>query len=281
MLAEVSNEIIPELVRSIGSNLLSVFVVGSMAKEDYIFRDNNDLDLRFILQNVTTDAYLSINRIINKYTISSSNDKLDITAADIIGPARYVSDKKQCLLVHYIVFDKNTLNGLSKLHKHSYSQNYKILFGNDYIKDFLSIRYDAENICNDVEGIYYCIRMLNDRKLKYQRWVESENEMILMDFEEDMNDVVWVETLRYSLLKTFYNCVEFLNWKGYEFDNGNIRDVLIWLSIDIKDDMFEKYLKLVKRDYASVTNLNTTITYFTGILEILAKSLLNMKQLKK
>lgn len=249
VLSKIVDVIIPDIIGAIGDNLLSVFLVGSMAKQDYIFRENNDLDLRFMLSDVTEQAYARITAIMESATKKIRTPKLNVLTSDVIGPVRYSAQKEMSLFLHYIVLNEDVFNALPKLHKFSYSQSYMLLFGENVVYSLEEIKYTAEDICYNTEGIFYCVGMLRQRKLKYQRWVPVKGIMVLNNFEEEMDDTTFIETLRYTLLKSIYNCRTWLKWIGRNLDNSDVRGVFHSLSICVDEDTYVGMLKLMRREY--------------------------------
>ena len=115
--------------------------------------------------------------------------------------------------------------------------------------------------------------MLESCKLKYQVWSETKNgEMILVDAEEDMNDSMLLETLRYSLTKSFLNCANYFRWQGLKINV--VSDLLNVLSIDVENEVHIMLEMIKKGDYRHL-NTRTTIPIFCELLKVISNKLCN------
>jgi hypothetical protein len=220
-----------------------------MAKRSYVFKKRNDLDIRFLLSDITEEKYNIIASIIESVAQSIRSVIPNVCISDVVGPAQYPDHEEMTLLLHWIVFTEKTLGELPKLHKYSYGQNYVHLYGEDILQSYKSITYSAKNICYDTEGIFYCIDMLTQRKLRYQKWIATEGGMVTMAFEKEMCDNAFAEVLRYSVEKTVFNCHAWLNWEGFNTDSDDLCSVLYHLSVNIDEDAHQALLRLRKREY--------------------------------
>ena len=159
------------LVRELKDNIISIFVIGSMQKSKMELKKNNDYDLRIVVKIMDEYTYrviVNFNETIKKKIISRLN--IDVNYSLIIGPARYITKSKITLLIHCIPLTIETLDNLPLTHKYSYSNNYRLIFGKDILKQYKTIRYSGKDIIECIEGINYCIDMINNNTLKYTEW---------------------------------------------------------------------------------------------------------------
>jgi len=275
ILIDILDEVIPEVKWSIGDNLLSVFLVGSMANEHYVLGRNNDFDLRFVIAEVTELAMDKIATTMERLAHRLSSESLIVTTSDMIGPVRHNSGDISSLLLHYIVLTERALLGLSKLHRQSYSQNYLWLYGKDFVSPFKMLRYSADDICYSVEGIFYCIDMLQRRKLKFQRWAKCDGGITLQGFEEDMDDITYAETLRYALIKSSNNCRTWLQWNEWDIDDDICR-VLEALRLDLDDELRDYIASLVYRRYESCDLTAEATGSIMDLLKAMASAVLRL-----
>ena len=220
------------LVRELKDNIISIFVIGSMQKSKMELKKNNDYDLRIVVKIMDEYTYrviVNFNETIKKKIISRLN--IDVNYSLIIGPARYITKSKITLLIHCIPLTIETLDNLPLTHKYSYSNNYRLIFGKDILKQYKTIRYSGKDIIECIEGINYCIDMINNNTLKYTEWKIDNKSIKLMNETQKMNENIMFEVLRYSLSKSIYNAIQINKWKGKKTYN-NEKEYLESLNIN-------------------------------------------------
>lgn len=220
------------LVKELKDNIISIFIIGSMQNSKMELKKNNDYDLRIVVKKMDEYTYrviVNFNETIKKKIISRLN--IDVNYSLIIGPARYITKSKITLLIHCIPLTIETLDNLPLTHKYSYSNNYRLIFGKDILKQYKTIRYSGKDIIECTEGINYCIDMINNNTLKYAEWKINNKSIKLMNETQRMDENIMFEVLRYSISKSIYNSIQINKWKGKERYN-NEKDYLKSLNIN-------------------------------------------------
>lgn len=195
-------------------NLKSIFLVGSMAKDDYKLKRFNDLDIRFLFEKVDARIYTELVKVSKKIALIYKSEDINIDCSFLIGPAKLISGAKYNILIHNIVLTPEILNNLPSTHKYSYSQNYKILVGEDCLRDFNGIRFDKKEIVNSIEGIDYCLKMISSRRIKYGKWGRDKDLYTIKFQDAAMTDEMLLETICYSLKKGIANTITWLEWNN-------------------------------------------------------------------
>ena len=103
------------------SNILSIFLVGSMASDDYKEKELNDYDIRFIVSEMNISTYEEINKALTKIKTEIEELKIGCQISDVIGPVKMVPKEKRNVLIHSITMTKKELDNLPNIHKYSYS----------------------------------------------------------------------------------------------------------------------------------------------------------------
>ena len=169
-LKPITNRINNEILKYVfcDKDFESLYVVGSMIDDNYIEGMNNDYDIRLTFKEINTDKIDRFEHYLNCICKKISNDNLEITCSILDGPIHHIkNNNKKNLLIHTIIYTKETLNRLSLPNKYQYGNNYKLIYGKDYFKEFKNIKYSLEDITNSYEGLYYCIDMLKRKEFKY------------------------------------------------------------------------------------------------------------------
>ncbi len=237
------------LVKELKDNIISIFIIGSMQNSKMELKKNNDYDLRIVVKKMDEYTYrviVNFNETIKKKIISRLN--IDVNYSLIIGPARYITKSKITLLIHCIPLTIETLDNLPLTHKYSYSNNYRLIFGKDILKQYKTIRYSGKDIIECTEGINYCIDMINNNTLKYAEWKINNKSIKLMNETQRMDENIMFEVLRYSISKSIYNSIQINKWKGKERYN-NEKDYL--KSLNINDRIINDVENLISCNFES------------------------------
>lgn len=237
------------LVKELKDNIISIFIIGSMQNSKMELKKNNDYDLRIVVKKMDEYTYrviVNFNETIKKKIISRLN--IDVNYSLIIGPARYITKSKITLLIHCIPLTIETLDNLPLTHKYSYSNNYRLIFGKDILKQYKTIRYSGKDIIECTEGINYCIDMINNNTLKYAEWKINNKSIKVMNETQRMDENIMFEVLRYSISKSIYNSIQINKWKGKERYN-NEKDYL--KSLNINDRIINDVENLISCNFES------------------------------
>ena len=186
-------------------NLRSIFLVGSMASNNYHEKDINDYDIRFILSYMNCETYKEILDILEKIKFDILDKGIGCEISTVIGPVKIEKKKKKNVLIHSIIMTEKELEDLSNIHKKSYSANYKMLYGEDIVDKYKDIVLTPKDIIDSVEGIEYCIDCIKNRKLRYSKWFIEQDTMLLKQEEVEANNNEMIELMSYSYNKSLNN----------------------------------------------------------------------------
>lgn len=203
---------ISKFLEKFENNIESIFLIGSMCEEDYNETLHNDYDIRFILKTINKESYEGTIDIITNIMTELESINYDVSYSDIVGPIKRTSSTTRNVLLHSIILTKAELDDLPTTHKLSYSQKYKILYGDDVLNQYRSICLTKEDILNDVEGINYCINMLQNKK-NICCIRNSDYKLVTVVKEASIDDLK--ELVAYSIKKTLNNVENFLISDNY------------------------------------------------------------------
>lgn len=230
--------IIPDynyLIKELKDNIISIFIIGSMKEQKTKLKKYNDYDVRIVVKNMDVITYkviVDFNEIIKQKISSTLN--IDVNYSFIIGPSRYITKSSINLLIHCIPMTMEILDGLPLTHKYSYSCNYRMIFGEDILEQYKTIKYTGKDIIECTEGIDYCVDMINNNIIKYANWKINNDSINVINDEQTMDEYSMFEVLRYSVTKALYNSIQLDKWNGKRtFDN--IKDNL--KALDISDEI--------------------------------------------
>ena len=256
----IVNESIKKLEQD--NSINSIFIVGSMASEDYKLGKNNDLDIRFIVTEVNTKIRAKISDTLENIKKDINNLNYGCKISEIIGPVKMHPEKDKNILLHAITMTKKDLNNLPNIHKYSYSCNYKQLYGKDFLDKYKEIILTPFDVIESVEGIDYCIDLIHRKKIGFSKWINKDNEYTLKYKEKKAYNCDMVELFSYSYNKAINNVLNmidtnnivsnlscYLDYNEYEKKLINKIENKILMPEDIdknKDNIITILLKLEK-----------------------------------
>lgn len=248
------------------SMIKSIFVVGSMSRNDYVFQQNNDYDIRVLVTEVSEGILKKIDEVLTNCmnTIRNKFAELVVSYSCIIGPVRFYSnDSKSSLLIHCLVVTEDSLQNLPIMHRISYSKQYR-LYGEDVLNRFKNLKLTLSGVLNDSEGICYCMQHLSTNEIEYLCWTKGiDGSFVLQNKIEKFTPESAYEFTRYSLRKCTDNLRDYI----VQEERNNYLDELNNLEAN----------EMPQMDYMEFTNymdfyISNTINYLKR-LYLIAKRL--------
>ena len=114
------------------TNVISAFVIGSMASNTYVEKSNNDYDIRIVVNKVTRKFLLEFEQFLKQLCMLSNDIEIEYDSS--IGPVFHKSQKERRLLLHALVLTCDIIDTLPKSHRLTYSLNYRNIFGVDILE---------------------------------------------------------------------------------------------------------------------------------------------------
>lgn len=142
------------------TNVISAFVIGSMASNTYVEKSNNDYDIRIVVNKVTRKFLLEFEQFLKQLCMLSNDIEIEYDSS--IGPVFHKSQKERRLLLHALVLTCDIIDTLPKSHRLTYSLNYRNIFGVDILEKYKSISLSIEDIVYCREGLIDCRNMLKN-----------------------------------------------------------------------------------------------------------------------
>ena len=190
--------------------ILSVFVVGSMHEpEKYIPRQNNDYDIRILVEKVSPELLQKAETFQKEICENLCDDEVLVEYNNLVGPVNHSLSEDKCnLLVHLLI---HTVDDLSRFlpvtHQRKYRRYHRIVCGEDYLNN-LEEYYQPEYLISSHEGIEYCVDMLQRRVYKYLIWNERDGEVSFDYMENPVSDELKYEMIFYSVKNIVWNLYE-------------------------------------------------------------------------
>lgn len=208
---EIIDNILQKYINLLNSDeVISIFVVGSMAEADYQEKTLNDYDIRFVVKKMNYDIYNKIMLMLNLIKDDIRKHNISCVLSDVIGPVKMETTSDRNVLLHAIIMTQTELDQLPNIHKYSYSQQYQILFGQDLISEYKKIILTPNDVISSIEGIEFCIYLIKNKVVSYDRWVVKENEFILEREWKPASSLDMLELFIYSFKKTYNNILNMI-----------------------------------------------------------------------
>ena len=266
---EIIDGIVERNIQSLkdDSQVISIFLIGSMANHDYKEKKHNDYDIRFIVKEVTVEIYQKISLVLEKIRSDIEKTGILCQVSDIIGPVKITSETERNVLIHGITMTEKDLDDLPSIHKYSYSYRYHHIYGKDIIKRYQGIVILPKDIIDSTEGIEFCINLLKERKNSCNKWVVKDNKMSLEREYFSVDDKDMVELFNYSYKKAYNNIMNMLRTNSIIL---NINDYLDYT------DKEKKLVIKISTDNLNVLDINDNINTMISIMYKLGKCCLKM-----
>ncbi len=202
----------------------TIFVVGSMAKDDYIDRFANDYDIRVISKKVTKEDVEGFKILLEKLAENLSTDDILVSYSTFVGPVNHkISTDKKNVLIHAMLHEKSQMEDfLPKTHKYQYGQRYRIVSGVDNLKKFQDVRYTLDDIINGHEGLKYCIDMLKKHEYRYLDWDICDDNVSFNYHEVPITKDTIYENCFYSVNKLLDNLINYCKFENYEIPENKM-----------------------------------------------------------
>lgn len=270
----IINNIVNKNISSLAEcdNIISIFVVGSMTKNDYKIVKSNDYDIRFIIKEYNEETMRLINELLQniKNDLISFNYGCEIS--NVIGPVKMVPKFDKNLLLHSIIMTPKDLDKLPNIHKYSYSCNYKQLLGSDLIEKYKKLKITPDDIISPSEGIDYCIELIKKRKIRYSILTRKDDKYLLECKESDATKYDMIELFCYSYNKSKNNIINMIKTNKI---SGYLDDYLTLN--DIEKSLIEK----IEKHTLSINDIEHNINTIIAVLLKLKKACLLIYKNKK
>ena len=254
----------------------SIFVVGSMAFDDYQERADNDYDIRAVSTKVTSKQIRDFEKFLAKLSRKLTTKDIGVNYSCLVGPVNHnISTKDKNFLIHAMIHQESQLDDfLPVTHKYSYAKRYRIVDGEDCIGRFKTVRYTIDDILNTHEGLNYCIDMLRKREYRYLTWeVDGENCEFTFSHDEMPKDTIY-ENCFYSTNKFLQNLRNYCNWNEIDMPENQIEAAMQLLGTEKDSKEVRKIVEcLVTKDEEQMKMLtNTPIETTIPILQEFGKN---------
>ncbi len=225
-LKRITKEIDKEFIKYFiaDRDIETIFVVGSMAYDDYKDRIDNDYDIRVIANNVNRDKISNFENFLVDLSKKLTTKKIEVGYSTIVGPVNHkVSSNKQNILIHAMIHRTDQMDDFLPItHKYQYGNRYRIVYGKDSLEKFKNVRYTIDELINAHEGLIYCIDMLKKHEYRYLTWDINENKCEFNYHSIPMTEDIVLENCFYSVNKFIDNLMNYCRWENYDIPEDKI-----------------------------------------------------------
>ena len=250
----------------------TIFVVGSMAHDDYQDRLDNDYDIRVISKKVTKGDIEDFEHFLGVLSEKLSTDAIQVGYSCLVGPVNHkVSTNKKNVLIHAMIHEKSQMDDfLPETHKYQYGTRYRIVSGIDSLKRFQDVRFPLDDLINGHEGLNYCIDMLKKREYRYLNWDITENDCNFNFHTDKMPDDTIYENCFYSVNKFINNLMNYCKFSNYLIPTNKMDFTLRLLGEkNLKSPLLFLLDGLYNKDEVLLKNIfNDIIEETTNLLEL-------------
>ena len=231
------------------ANVISAFVIGSMASNTYEEKSSNDYDIRIVVSKVTRSFLLEFEQFLKQLCMLSNDIEIEYDSS--IGPVFHNITSGRRLLLHALVLTCDIIEDLPKSHRLTYSLNYRNIFGADLLKKYKSISLSIEDIVFCREGLIDCRDMLKNGLIAYDRWKISPDVKLNTEYRNiDIYSVT--EICNYSIVKFVRNWMLVIESHNLYFNEQAQKDFLISMipNIDVAflNDIYDKKMFVESKD---------------------------------
>ena len=225
-LKKITKQIDKEFIKYFLSDadMETIFVVGSMAHDDYIDREDNDYDIRVIARDVNRDKIINFEHFLEELSHKLTTPTIEVGYSCLVGPVNHkVSSNKKNILIHAMIHRIDQMDDfLPVTHKYQYGSRYRIVYGKDSLKKFQNIRYNIDELVNAHEGLYYCIDMLKKKEYRYLTWDINDNNCEFNYHADPMPEETVLENCFYSVNKFVNNLMNYCRWENLDIPENPV-----------------------------------------------------------
>ena len=234
----------------------TIFVVGSMAEDDYTDRTDNDYDIRVIANDVNREKILNFEKFLENLSKKLTTDNISVGYSTLVGPVNHkVSSDTKNILIHAMIHRTDQMDDfLPVTHKYQYGNRYRIVYGKDTLKRFKDTRYNLDDLINTHEGLNYCIDMLKKKEYRYLTWDIKDSKCEFNYHVDEMPKETILENCFYSVNKFINNLMNYCKFENYDIpDNKMIFSIRLLGQVNVREDtlfllqgLFNKDEKILK-----------------------------------
>ncbi len=230
------------------SNIKSIFVVGSMADMNkYIGKKDNDYDIRIVAKKVNNQVVDEFREFLEETSKKIGTEDMPVSYSTAVGPVNHANkDNKPNFLIHGLVHKESQLDSfLPNTHKYSYSQNYRIVDGEDCLEKYKTTRFDVHDILHGHEGLNYCIDMLEKNEYRYLDWDTSDEFCDFTFYKKELPKEMINESCFYSINKNLKNIEQYCNWNELQIPKDKVEYAISLLGDKFDTPEIQEFLSTI------------------------------------
>lgn len=225
-LKKITKQIDKEFIKYLlpETDMETIFVVGSMAHDDYVDREDNDYDIRVIFKEVNREQIIDFERFLKQLSEKLTTANIKVDYSTLVGPVNHkVSSNKKNVLIHAMIHTEEQMdNFLPITHKYQYGKRYRIVYGKNSLLKFQNIRYTKDELINAHEGLLYCIDMLKKEEYRYLTW-DTDNSKCEFNYHiVHIPKEVVLENCYYSVNKFIDNLMNYCYFEKLDIPNNKM-----------------------------------------------------------
>ncbi len=193
MIKDILNEIKNRFGKN--NNVISLTLVGSFSNSDKKLEKFNDIDLVFVLDKVNKKEITYFHEFGLELADKFSNNKVGITHTLKIGPIKEKSNKQKTIMLHFLVYSRDTYFQESKVARFTW-QHYKPLLGKSLLEFNKINKIIKTDLFNDVDGIPAMKRWIKTGLGEYIEPIGEKTSVVSLKLE----GTLYLEVIFYSVL---------------------------------------------------------------------------------
>lgn len=266
-LKKVTKQIDKEFIKYFinDTDMETIFVVGSMAHDDYIDRMDNDYDIRVIASDISRDKIINFEKFLDNLSKELSTETISVGYSTLVGPVNHkVSNNSKNILIHAMIHRCDQMDDfLPVTHKYQYGTRYRIVYGKDNLKRFKDVRYNIDELVNAHEGLKYCIDMLKKQEYRYLTWDTNNNKCEFNYHVEPMTEDMVIENCFYSVNKFVNNLMNYCKFENYDIPEDKVifcirllgQEYVNESTLFLLQGLLNKYESMIKAMFKSPINV--------------------------
>ena len=176
-------------------NLLSLTLTGSFSNPNKPLEKFNDIDLVFIFKKVTKNVLEGFHALGIAMGDTYSNNNIGITYTLKIGPRKEKSDKPKTIMLHFLVYSKESYLQETTVTRFTWKQ-YEPLLGKP-LKKFSNVTIiTKEDVQNTIDGIPAMKRWIQTKSAEYVEPRGKTTRIVRIQ----LDTIEYLEVICYSIL---------------------------------------------------------------------------------
>lgn len=194
----ITKKIIKDCIKNLNNekDLISLTLVGSFSNPNKKLESSNDLDFVLIYDRISNKDLIKLKKLAKKIKNNYSSNEIEINYTFKIGPIKIVSKKPKSILIHFLVYSKDSFNKYESITVRYSFQYYPPLLGKS-IKEINNFSDGVHiDLFNNIDGIPARRSWIINKKIEY---IEPLPDGVKIS-QVKLKNSLYLEVIFYSVL---------------------------------------------------------------------------------